>query len=95
MSGLWLPGKILMQLPRWHYGLYCFLVGNLGLQYGAARLPANITAVIMLGEILVAAVSAWWLGSGQIRLQDILGGVLIIAAPWLIRDVRQAAVKNA
>jgi drug/metabolite transporter (DMT)-like permease len=72
-----------------------FLVGNLGLQYGAARLPANITAVIMLGEILVAAVSAWWLGSGQIRIQDMLGGVLIIAAPWLIRDVRQAAVKNA
>lgn len=69
-----------------------FLVGNLGLQYGAARLPANITAVIMLGEILVAAASAWWLGSGQIRPQDILGGVLIITAPLLIKDKKKASV---
>lgn len=72
-----------------------FLVGNLGLQYGAARLPANITAVIMLGEVIVAALSAWWLGSGQIRLQDILGGLLIIAAPLLIKDKRNTSVHTA
>ena len=32
-----------------------FLAGNLALQYGAARLPANRTAVVMLTEVVFAA----------------------------------------
>jgi hypothetical protein len=43
-----------------------FLVSNLSLQYGA-RLPANIAAVIMLAEILVATFSAWMLGAAELR----------------------------
>lgn len=71
-----------------------FLVSNLCLQYGVARLPANIAAVIMLAEILVATFSAWMLGAAELRPQDLIGGVLIIAAPWIVRD-RQAAVQPA
>lgn len=63
-----------------------FLLANTALQYGVVRVPANITAVVMLSEILVASISAWWLGSAEIRLQDIAGGLLIIAAPWLVRE---------
>jgi drug/metabolite transporter (DMT)-like permease len=63
-----------------------FLVAVVCLQYGASRLPANITALVMLTEILVASVSAWALGAADIRLQDLIGGALIISAPWLIRD---------
>jgi drug/metabolite transporter (DMT)-like permease len=63
-----------------------FLIAVLCLQFGASRLPANITAVVMLTEIVVAAVSAWALGGADIRWQDLLGGALIISAPWLIRD---------
>jgi len=63
-----------------------FLFANLGLQYGAARLPANITAVIMLAEVLVASASAWWAGAAELRMQDLIGGALIITAPWLFAD---------
>ncbi|MBB5390372.1 MULTISPECIES: DMT family transporter [unclassified Herbaspirillum] len=68
-----------------------FLISNLCLQYGVARLPANITAVVMLAEILVASLSAWLLGAAELRPQDVVGGVFIIAAPWIIRDRRAVA----
>ena len=42
---------------RWPWRV-AFLAGNLALQYGAARLPANVTAVVMLTEVLFAAGSA-------------------------------------
>ncbi|MBN9355860.1 MAG: DMT family transporter [Herbaspirillum huttiense] len=71
-----------------------FLVSNLSLQYGVARLPANIAAVIMLAEILVATFSAWMLGAAELRPQDLIGGVLIITAPWIVRD-RRVAVQPA
>ncbi|WP_034298089.1 DMT family transporter [Herbaspirillum sp. RV1423] len=67
-----------------------FMASNLCLQYGVARLPANIAAVIMLAEIIIAAVSAWLFGAAELRVQDIVGGALIIATPWLIRDRRPA-----
>jgi hypothetical protein len=56
-----------------------------------ARLPANIAAVIMLAEILVATFSAWMLGAAEPAPQDLIGGVLIIAAPWIVRDRRGRA----
>jgi drug/metabolite transporter (DMT)-like permease len=83
LSGAGVPGT----LALW---TLLFLVGNLALQYGVGRLPANITAVIMLTEILVASISAWMFGGAQIRLQDLVGGAIIIAAPWVIQDRPQA-----
>jgi drug/metabolite transporter (DMT)-like permease len=68
-----------------------FLIGNLALQYGAGRLPANITAVIMLSEILVVALSSSLFGQSEIRVQDVIGGLIIIATPWLIQDRRPLA----
>ncbi len=60
-----------------------FLAGNLALQYGAARLPANVTAVVMLTEVLFASVSAMLLGAGQITPTLALGGALILGAALL------------
>ncbi len=60
-----------------------FLLGNLALQYGAARLPANATAVIMISEVLFASVSAVLLGAGTASLQLALGGALIVGATLL------------
>jgi drug/metabolite transporter (DMT)-like permease len=57
-----------------------FLAGNLALQYGATRLPANTTAVIMLSEVLFASVSALLLGAGSIDAWVLLGGAAIVAA---------------
>lgn len=60
-----------------------FLAGNLCLQYGAARLPANGTAVVMLTEVLFASLSAVALGAGALTLRIAVGGALIVAAAVL------------
>jgi drug/metabolite transporter (DMT)-like permease len=60
-----------------------FLLSNLALQYGAARLPANVTAVIMLTEVLFAAASALVLGAGKLTTPLLLGGTLILIAALL------------
>ena len=64
-----------------------FLLGNLGLQYGAARLPAATTALVMLTEVVFASVSAVLLGAGELQLRTLLGGALILlAALWATRQ---------
>ena len=56
-----------------------FVAGNLSLQYGAARLPANGTAVVMLTEVLFASLSAVALGGGVLTARLAVGGALIVA----------------
>ncbi|HEX4233509.1 MAG TPA: DMT family transporter [Caldimonas sp.] len=60
-----------------------FLAGNLSLQYGAARLPANRTAVVMLTEVLFASLSAVALGGGTLTARLALGGALIVSGAVL------------
>ncbi|MCU0921242.1 MAG: DMT family transporter [Burkholderiaceae bacterium] len=60
-----------------------FLLSNLTLQYGAARLSANATAVVMVTEVLFASVSALLLGAGQLSLPLLAGGALIVSAALL------------
>jgi drug/metabolite transporter (DMT)-like permease len=62
---------------------FAFLVGNLGLQYGAARLSANATSLIMLSEVVFASVSAVVLGSGALSARTLMGGALILLASLL------------
>ena len=62
----WLAGSLALAVA--------FLGGNLALQYGAARLPANVTAVIMVSEVLFASVSAALLGAGTLTPPLLLGG---------------------
>jgi drug/metabolite transporter (DMT)-like permease len=71
----WLLGTI--ALGAW------FLLSNLALQYGAARLSANTTAVIMVTEVLFASVSSVALGASQPSLPLLGGGALIVAAATL------------
>jgi drug/metabolite transporter (DMT)-like permease len=59
------------------------LASNLALQYGAARLPANVTSVIMLTELLFASLSAAWLGGSTFTPQLLAGGALILLAALL------------
>ncbi len=56
-----------------------FLAGNLSLQYGAARLPANRTAVVMLTEVAFASLSAIALGGGTLTSRLAIGGAFIVA----------------
>jgi drug/metabolite transporter (DMT)-like permease len=57
-----------------------FLVSNITLQYGAARLKASTTSLIMLTEILFATGSSVLLGAAQLETRIVVGGLLIIAA---------------
>lgn len=59
------------------------LVGNLGLQYGAARLSASATSIIMLSEVVFASVSAVLLGAGEMNPHTLAGGALILLAAVL------------
>ncbi len=71
----WLP---------WALGLCAaLLLGNLALQYGAARLSASTTSLLMLTEILFATVSSAWAGVGEITLRTLVGGALILVASLL------------
>jgi drug/metabolite transporter (DMT)-like permease len=60
-----------------------FLSSNLTLQYGAARLSANVTAVVMVTEVLFAGVSAVALGAAQLGPALVGGGALIVLAALL------------
>ena len=60
-----------------------FLASNLALQFGAARLPAQVTAVVMLTEVLFASVSAIALGAGRLDAPLLLGGAAIVGAALL------------
>jgi drug/metabolite transporter (DMT)-like permease len=57
-----------------------FIAGNLALQYGAARLPANRTAVVMLTEVVFASGSAIAFGGGVMTGRLAVGGGLIVAS---------------
>ncbi len=60
-----------------------FLVSNLALQYGAARLPANTTAVVMLSEVVFASVSSVLLGAGHLGVREAVGAAMILGAALL------------
>ena len=53
---------------------------GLALQFGLSRLAANRAIVILLFELVVAAVAAYYLAGEKLRPQDWIGGTLIIAA---------------
>ena len=76
-----------MPAPAWALGALglalWFLLGNLALQYGAARLSANATAVVMGTEVLFASVSALLLGAGVLTVPLAIGGALIVLAALL------------
>ena len=61
----------------------CLLFSNLSLQYGAARLPANTTALVMLSEIVFATASSVYLGASELSLRKLAGGGLIVFAALL------------
>ena len=60
-----------------------FLLSNIALQFGAARLPANVTSVVMLSEVVFASTSAVALGGGLLTAPLVLGGGLIVGAAVL------------
>lgn len=72
-----------------------FLLSNLALQFGAARLAAGTTALVMLTEVVFASVSSWWLEAALLAPRTLAGGALIMLAALLAilphRQGRRAA----
>jgi drug/metabolite transporter (DMT)-like permease len=66
-----------------------FMASNLCLQYGAARLKAATTAIVMSSEVLFAALTAVWWGGATLHASVLAGGALILAAALM--SVRAAA----
>jgi drug/metabolite transporter (DMT)-like permease len=64
-------------------GLGGFLAMTLSLQYGVARMPLHRSAVIVLFELVVGAVSSLLLTDETISSREWLGGGMIVAAAWL------------
>ena len=60
-----------------------FMLSNAALQYGAARLIASTTALVMLTEILFASGSSVLLGAATFTPRILLGGSLIVLAALL------------
>ena len=73
-------------LSWWPYA-FCFaivlLAANASLQYGAARLPASTTALVMLSEIVFATFSSVALGASELNERKLLGGAMIVLAAFL------------
>ena len=70
----------------WPYALglsLTFLASNLALQYGAARLSAHTTALVMLSEVVFAALSSVALGVSELSARTLIGGGLIVLAAAL------------
>jgi len=69
-SPAWLPGSAVLAV--------ILLVANAALQYGAPRLPTRVTAIVMLTEVPVAALSSVLIGGETLRPQVLVGGALIV-----------------
>jgi drug/metabolite transporter (DMT)-like permease len=57
-----------------------FLAGNVALQYGASRMSAHATALLMLSEVVFANLSSVALGAAELTARTGVGGTLILAA---------------
>jgi drug/metabolite transporter (DMT)-like permease len=82
----WVPGIPAVQAHWVAVALalaLAFLLSNLALQYGAARLRSSTTALVMLSEIVFASASSVLLGAASLEARTLWGGALILlAATW-------------
>lgn len=59
------------------------MAGNWALQYGAARLAAGTTAVVLMSEVVFASGSSVLAGSAELSTRTLMGGALVMAAALL------------
>ena len=61
-------------------GVLGFLFSTLLVVYGVTHMPAQRSAMILLFELVVGALTAWWLAGEQLAWQEWLGGAMIVIA---------------
>jgi drug/metabolite transporter (DMT)-like permease len=91
VAARWVPAHGVGMPPNWAWGWVAvaaalglfFLASNVALQFGASKLPAHTTSIVMLTEVLFASASAWWLGASVWDVRLLIGGALIVSAAAL------------
>jgi drug/metabolite transporter (DMT)-like permease len=64
-------------------GLCGFLVMTLSVLYGVTRMPVHRSAVILLFELVVGAISSLLLTDEVVLLREWIGGAMIVSAAYL------------
>jgi drug/metabolite transporter (DMT)-like permease len=84
---LWLPAQTTpLASLAWSGWLWLLVIGvaifciTLTVQFGLAHTPANQAIVIFLFELVVAAISSYFLAGEAMTAQEWLGGAMIVAA---------------
>jgi drug/metabolite transporter (DMT)-like permease len=62
------------------FGLLWILPGTLMTFYGVARMDAGRSAILLLGELVIAVLSAILIGSEHLSWREAVGGTLILSA---------------
>jgi drug/metabolite transporter (DMT)-like permease len=70
-------------------GIFGMISMNIAVLYGLAQMPIYRSAVIMLFELVAAAISAWFLSNELMSVSEWLGGLLIIVAGYGVAKVEQ------
>jgi drug/metabolite transporter (DMT)-like permease len=65
------------------------LLATFTVQYGLARTPANRAIVILLSELVVAAIASRYLADEMMDLQEWIGGAMIVAATLFSGQLEQ------
>ena len=103
VASLGVAAGVVPALPAfsWHWALLtlalasAFVVGNYALQFGAARLAAGTTALVMLSEVVFASVSSVLLTDDTLHSRTLLGGGLIMLAALLAALTSRSATRSA
>lgn len=69
------------------------LLATFTVQYGLAHTPANRAIVILLSELVVAAIASRYLADEMMNLQEWIGGAMIVAATLFSGQVEQKTEK--
>jgi drug/metabolite transporter (DMT)-like permease len=64
-------------------GVGGFMLATLAVMYGVTHMPVQRSSVIMLFELVVGALSAWWLAGEAVGAREWIGGALILAAAMI------------
>lgn len=69
-------------VSAWLLGWGGIVIMTVAVLYGVARMPVYRSSVIMLFELIVAAIAAWYLTSEVMSVQEWVGGGLILLAGY-------------
>lgn len=79
----------------WYYsmilGVFAVFFMGLSVQYGVTHMPVYRSAIILLFEIPVTAVSVYWLVGETMSPLEWTGGIIVVLSAWLIARMEKPA----